>query len=71
MVVEADGAVLADGARDAGVEESFEGYGIGFKMPEVFGVVLEAGLWALAGAAVGACVVGGLDPVGELGVEGF
>ena len=37
----------------------------------MFGAFLEAGLGALAGAAVVACVIGGLDPVGELGVEGF
>ena len=71
LVLEADGAVLADGAGDAGLEEFFERLGVEVELTEVFGVFLEAGLGALAGAAVGACVVGGLDPVGELGVEGF
>lgn len=32
---------------------------------------MEPRLGALAGAAVEACVIGGLDPVGEFGVEGF
>ena len=37
----------------------------------MFGAFLEAGLWAGAGAAVFACVIVDLDPVGEFGVEGF
>ena len=37
----------------------------------MFGAFLEAGLGALAGAAVVACVIGGLDPEGEFGVEVF
>jgi len=40
-------------------------------LAEMFGAFLEAGLWAGAGAAVFACVIGGLDPVGEFGVEVF
>ena len=32
---------------------------------------MEPRLGALAGAAVEACVIGGLDPVGEFGVEVF
>ena len=34
-------------------------------------VIVALFAWAGAGAAVGACVIGGLDPVGEFGVEGF
>jgi hypothetical protein len=70
-VVEANGAVLADGALDSGLEEFFKGFGLKFKLSEVFGAFLEPRLGALAGAAVEACVIVCLDPVGELGVEGF
>lgn len=63
-VVEADGAVFADGALDAGLEEFFEGFGLKIEVSEVFGACLEAGLRALTGAAVGACMIVCLDPVG-------
>ena len=70
LVVEPDGAVLAYGALDSGLEEFVEGFGLKFELAEVFGAFLEACLWAGAGAAVKACVIVRLDPVGELGVEG-
>ena len=70
-VVEANGAVLVDGALGTGLEEFFEGFGLKFELAEVFGAFLEPRLGALAGAAVEACVIGGLDPVGEFGVEVF
>ena len=66
-----EAVVEADGALDAGLEEFFEGFGLKVKVPEMFGAFLEAGLRALIGAAVWACMILCLDPVGELGVEGF
>jgi hypothetical protein len=69
--VEADGTVLAHGAFDTCLEESFEGIRADVELSEVFGAFLEACLRTGAGAAVGACVIVCLDPAGELGVEGF
>ena len=63
MVGDSDGAVLADGALDTGVEEFFECLVAEFKLPEVFGAVLEPVLWRGVGVAVLAGVVVGLDPV--------
>ena len=68
--VEANGAVLAHGALDSGLEESFKGFRTEVELPEVFGVFLEACYGSGTGAAMDACMIVRLDPVGELGVEG-
>ena len=69
FVGEANGAVLAHGAFEPGVEEFFEGVVTELQLTKVFGAVLESGLRSGAGAAVLSGVIVVLDPGGEFGVE--